>query len=317
MDIAAIPIVKFMQYCKAGAREKGYYWIACIICRDSDSEQLYEYIKRDWQSLDSITGKRLLVLLSGNEDPYNALITDTYESYVKKYTPFATFIAQSPNLKADLTSARYQFLKKNIDTVESSQTDAVAALMEYFKIEECQIPCLVYTPLYVDRYPFDNIVVPIPSSGVDIYRYFKEIFNEISPKIGCLYNEQDDLAHRIDMVYDDLMHSIEDRTDRDLIIQAITEMNYYKCETYIRRRINQYIDLCKHFKHKYGIDFSPHMYPNAVLLKEIEDVLKKKDVCENKVKPINVCLNVGNNNSFKNSPINIMIPYNTTSKGAL
>ena len=67
MDIAKIPIVDFLRYCKEDAREQGYSWIVCILCRAGDCRYLYESIERDWRSLDSITGKSMLVLLAGNE----------------------------------------------------------------------------------------------------------------------------------------------------------------------------------------------------------------------------------------------------------
>ena len=46
MDIAAIPIVEFLKYCKNGAKNKGYYWIVYILSRASDSKELYISIKK-------------------------------------------------------------------------------------------------------------------------------------------------------------------------------------------------------------------------------------------------------------------------------
>ena len=43
MDIAQIPIVDFLKYCKEGARSKGYSWIVCILCRSRDCKYLYKY----------------------------------------------------------------------------------------------------------------------------------------------------------------------------------------------------------------------------------------------------------------------------------
>lgn len=195
MDIAEIPIVDFLKYCKEGAREKGYFWIVCILCRARDCRNLYKSIECDWQSLDSITGKSMLVLLAGNEVGKDVLssrdldefcITDKRTCYIKRYNPFATVIGNSDAIKTDLSSIRYDILKKHIPNVEKNQTDAIDALRRYFEIEEQDIPCLVYSPLYEDKLPVKNIVVPFPEGEVDLYGYFKRLFNRITPLIDEL-----------------------------------------------------------------------------------------------------------------------------------
>ena len=144
MDIAKIPIVDFLKYCKEGAKRNGYSWVVCILCRSGDCRNLYKSIERDWQSLDSITGKSMLVLFAGNEvnedklylpDVDKFCITDRHISYMKRYNPFATVIGNSGSIKTDLSSVRYNILESHIPNVEKSQTDAINALRRYFGIE--------------------------------------------------------------------------------------------------------------------------------------------------------------------------------------
>ena len=195
MDIAQIPIVEFLKYCKKGAREKGYSWIISILCRPRDCRNLYSSIESDWQSLDNITGESMLVLLAGNEvgkeklwskDLDKFCVTDNQESYIKRYNPFATVIGNSHAIKTDLSSVRYKILKEHIPNIERNQIDAINSLRRYFKIEETDIPCLVYSPLYEDKLPVQNIVVPFPEGEIDLYGYFKRLFNKITPLVDEL-----------------------------------------------------------------------------------------------------------------------------------
>lgn len=145
MDIAAIPIVDFLKYCKQGAKENGYSWIVCVLCRAGDCRYLYKSIERDWQSLDSITGKSVLVLLAGNEVGKSRIngmnfgefcVADKWEKWMKRYNPFATIIGNSDEITTYLPSERYRILRDYIPEVESNQTDAVNSLRKYFGISE-------------------------------------------------------------------------------------------------------------------------------------------------------------------------------------
>ena len=307
MDIAQIPIVDFLKYCKQGAREKGFYWLACIICRERDSEQFYTKIKNDWNSLDSITGKKLLILFAGNETRDNALISDTKKAYVKRYNPFVTIIGAKTKIKVDLSSVRWKLLKEQAECVEQTQTDAVDSLMNYFGVQEYQVPCLVYIPLYKDKYVFDNVIIPIPNKGADLYRYFKEIFNEIGPKIVKISSEQNDLLERIDVVHDNLMMLIKGRRDEGVIIQSMDELKYYKCDKPVRGEISRYIDLCKEYERKYKQAYSYYNNRKSDLLREIEEVFKNKSIYKEQKQPVSVCISIGENNTLEGNQFNVSI----------
>lgn len=318
MDIASIPIVDFLKFCRKGARNKGYYWIACILSRTSDSKKLYENIKEDWQSLDSITGNKFLVLLAGNEidstdrsyrdcHDLNSCITDNHESYIKRFNPFATIIGNSNSIKADLSSVRYSLLHEYIDKIELTQTDAIQSLKQYFGIEEQSIPCLVYIPLYEDQYPFNNIIVPLPKYDADLYMYFKELFVDISPMIAQLSQNCDELTLRIDKVYDKLISLVNKRSDSKILLKCINKKIYYKCDEPVRGLLNQYIDLCKNYER---INKNPYVHSSerkSDLLVRIETALEEHYVPKIENKAINAYINIGENNRFKNSPISITI----------
>lgn len=317
MDISSIPIVDFLKFCRKGARNKGYYWIACILSRTSDSKKLYENIKEDWQSLDSITGSKFLVLLAGNEiyssdksqgdcHDLNSCITDNYESYIKRYNPFATIIGNN-SIKTDLSSVRHSILHEYIDKIESTQTDAIQSLKQYFGIEEQNIPCLVYIPLYEEQYPFNNIIVPLPIYNADLYMYFKELFVDISPMIAQLSQNYDELTLRIDKVYDKLISLAETRSDSKILLKCINEKIYYKCDQPVRGLLNQYIDLCQNYERINKNTYVHSSERKSELLVQIETALKDHCVPKTENKAVNVYINIGENNRFKNSPISIAI----------
>lgn len=318
MDIASIPIVDFLKFCRKGARDKGYYWIACILSRTSDSKKLYENIKEDWQSLDSITGSKLLILLAGNEidsndESYghyhnlNSCITDSHESYIKRYNPFATIIGNENRLKTDLSSVRYDILHKYVDKIELTQTDAIQSLKQYFGVEESNIPCLVYIPLYEENYPFNNIIVPLPQCDADLYMYFKNVFIDIPPMIEQLSHDYDELTLRIDKVYDKLISHVKTRSDCEILLKCIDEKKYYTCNQPIRGLLNQYVDLCRNYEKINKKTYIHSSERKSDLLAQIETVFKEYCVPKSENRTINAYINIGEHNRFRNSPINITI----------
>ena len=179
MDIAAIPIVDFLKFNKAGAKSLGFKWIVCVLSRKSDSKDLYDAIRRDWMSLDNITGRSMLVIFAGSnekdvsdvqQDLDSYCVTDRRVGYIKRYNPFATVLSKRAGIMTDLSSSqRYDYLSDYLPEVEKNQTDAVDSLRNYLNLKEDNIPCLVYIPLYEDIIPVKNIVVKLPTKKADLY----------------------------------------------------------------------------------------------------------------------------------------------------
>ena len=317
MDIVKIPIVDFLKYCKEGAKRNGYSWIVCILCRSRDCRYLYESIECDWQSLDSITGKSMLVLFAGNEvredELYYSLdidklcITDQYESYIKRYNPFATVIGNSGSIKSDLSSERYNILKNHIRNVERNQTDAINSLREYFGISEQDIPCLVYSPLYEGKLPVRNIVVPFPEGEIDLYAYFKRLFNRISPLVDELLVSEDKLENQIENTYKQLVSCASKSIQCERIMQCIRDKQYLTCEQPIRALLSRYIDLCKLYKEVNGIDYHIKKAEKSELFSKIEDAFYTIGIPLVEPPPLNAYISIGDNNQIKNSTINVSV----------
>ena len=317
MDIAKIPIVDFLKYCKEGAKRKGYSWIVCILCRKRDSRNLYKSIESDWQDLDNITGSRILVLLAGNEVDDSELsglserdlgkfcVTDNSESYILRYTPFATFIGDN-NIKADLSSVRHDILEKHIPNVEKNQTDAIDSLRRYFGISERNIPCLVYTPLMHNKLPVQNIVVPFPKGEIDLYGYFKELFNEITPLLDELNIVDDEISHKIETTYQQLVRLANTSEKREEIMKCIRDRRYLNCEQPIRGLLNQYVDLCKSFEELTGTVYIDNR--KSELISEIENAFGNTDFPLVEAIPVNAyIISIGDRNRIKNSTISITV----------
>lgn len=306
MDIAKIPIVDFLKYCKQGARQNGYYWIVCILCREADSRGLYRAILRDWQSLDSITGQRMLVLLAGDEAP--SYLEDTNRSYVRRYSPFATVIGCS-NISVNLPSVRHRALQSSIEKIEACQIDAVESLKRFLGIKEMDIPCLVYIPLYPSVSPAQNRIVPFPSGEIDLYSYFKRLFEEISPLVDSLYatHEQSELAERIDGVYAELLELIKDDSEKEILLGHIKKKKYYTCSQPIRGQLSRYVDLCRNYKEKTGCDYNPDRIRQSELMAKIEDAFVNTDIPHFGAEPVNAYISIGDNNKIKSSQISIVL----------
>lgn len=313
MDIAKIPIVDFLRFCKQGAHDRGFYWIVCILSRASDSRGLYRAIERDWQSLDSITGQRMLVLLAGNEiqaydKHYNlrSCLTDKREAYVQRYNPFATVIGTMEGIKADLSSVRYSLLKNSINAVEASQTDAIDSLKRYLGIKEKDIPCLVYIPLYQTTLPVENIVVPFPRGEVDLYFYFKRLYEEISPLVDAL-SPHSDLTKRIDNTYEKLISLVNRSSNQNKLLECIENRTYYKDSQPIRGLLSRYIDLCRFYKEKQGEDYVYGTVQNDELLILIKEAFQQLEIPIVEKMPVNAYISIGDGNIIKKSQISVEV----------
>lgn len=316
MDIAAIPIVDFLKYCKQGAKENGYSWIVCVLCRAGDCRYLYKSIERDWQSLDSITGKSVLVLLAGNEVGKSRIngmnfgefcVADKWEKWMKRYNPFATIIGNSDEITTYLPSERYRILRDYIPEVESNQTDAVNSLRNYFGISEQDIPCLVYSPLYEDELPVQNIVVPFPNGEVDLYSYFKRLFNRITPLVDALPAANEKLKKRIDSTYKQLISLASEDEQCENIMRCVRDKRYLVCNQPIRGLLSSYIDLCNQYKKKNGTDYHVRNTERSELLSKIEDAISSVDFPLIEPTSVNAYVSIGNNNRIKGSTINVVV----------
>lgn len=330
MNVAQIPLTTYLESYKDAARECGYMWIVCIICRASDCKGLYKSIERDWQSLNSITGRSMLVLLAGNELDESRIkkedkeylasccITDKKMPFVKRYYPYISFIGNEQDICTDLTSKNvmctdYSVVQTDpemfVKYIENNQTDAVDSLRRYFGIEEEDVPCLVYTPVYRKESPINNIIVRLPSGDADLYGYFKKLFNRISPALDEIMPFRNDFEKEIDEVYSKLLKCAEDSKLKEELVNNINIKKNLNYKMPIRGILSQYFALCEEYKEKYGKEYTPinEMGSKSDKLKQIEELFDDIGIPTYRQPVVNCSVRIGDNNRIKNTAINIIV----------
>lgn len=299
MDFAPMPITVFYDQCLSGAKARGFNWVVSLIARESDVDNLYYNLKRSWASLDSITEKYFLFMFAGKEnltedELWNSRIADKYASYVMRYNDYMTILNESKKGEPILSSrACYDWRRDNdnlMKYVERTQTDAISSLKRYFHLKESDIPCLVFTSLYAENYFF----VKINSFANDIYKYFKGLFNDITPFLDDLDEIENikrkliekrdsdqveiksmslDKTERILDLYEELTHLAKTNND-SLLLQCVINRRYYKFKQPIRGKLSKYIDLSKDYETKSNKEFKIEDYSEE----QFEKINKKNDL---------------------------------------
>lgn len=302
MDFAPIPITIFYEKCLSGAKERGFNWVVSLLARESDVDNLYYNLKRSWASLDSITGKYFLFLFAGKENTtqderWNSRIADKYVEYVMRYNDYMTILNGCKNGEPVLSSGICYDWRRDENGfkkyVEQTQTDAIYSLRKYFNLKESNIPCLVFTSLYAKC----NYFVKINPFANDIYRYFKELFNDITPflddldgientKAKLIKKRDTDQAEiesmslnkieKILYLYKELIHLAEDTND-SLLLECVINRHYYKFKQPIRGKLSKYIDLTKDYEKKNNKEFKINNFTEENLKKiNIKNYLEKE-----------------------------------------
>ena len=182
MNVINVPIVEFYKNCIPAAKDSGFMYIVSLIARDADIFELYDNLLKQWNSLDSVTGRNFLFIIAGNESSEhvdeNSLIYLDHSCGCYKYNPYIKILKErrmSLNIEDNANDLCHQ-------EIEIHQTKAVNKLKEYFHIKESQIPCLVFKDISSQRYK--NIIIPVTEDN--LYQYFKKLFNDIEPLLSEL-----------------------------------------------------------------------------------------------------------------------------------
>lgn len=275
MDISRIPITDFYDRCLSGAKARGFIWVVSLLAREHDVDNLYYNLKRSWNSLDSITGDYFLFIFAGNEkvsnlERANSEIEDINYRWCKRYNDYVAILNKSKEGEAIIHSKIIYDWRIDADGyknhIEETQTDAINSLRKYFRLQESNIPCLVFTFLLTKQ----NYFVPINPDANDIYRYFKELFNDIFPHIDELdkirlkkksliekkdFNQTEtdsmslDKIEKIISLFIDLKKTAEETKDLNLM-DCLIKRNYYKTKQPTRGKLSKYIDLTKDYERK-------------------------------------------------------------------
>ena len=280
MDIARIPITDFYDKCLSGAKARGFIWVVSLLARENDVDNLYYNLKRSWNSLDSITGDYFLFLFAGNEkvshlERANSEIEDINYCWCKRYNDYVAILNERKNGEAIIHSKIFYNWHIDADDyknhIEKTQTDAINSLRKYFKLQESNIPCFIFTSLLTQN----NYYVPIHPGANDIYRYFKELFNKISPYLDELdklkiknkiltekkeFNKVEINSmslNKIEKIYNlyNQLKNIAKQTNDLYLLECIVNRKYYKTTQPIRGKLNRYIDLSKDYERKNNKEF--------------------------------------------------------------
>ena len=208
MDCSYIPITDFYKHCLPAAKENGYRYVMCLLSREADVDDLYETLKKQWYSLDDLTGKDFLFMFAGKYEAhdYNSFIEHDvkYGSYgrgenyalaneyirvMNKEKPLRLTVNKDE--RRQHWKGRYNpDMPYNFDGRESrgrytdelpeTQTKAITDLKYLFELSEYDIPCIVFTNLYngqntVLRFNSSNLYSVVKSVCLELERLFSTI----------------------------------------------------------------------------------------------------------------------------------------------
>ena len=246
-----------------------------MLARENDVDNLYYNLKRSWNSLDSITGDYFLFLFAGKEnltkkECADSGIEDIEYCWCKRYNNYVRILNNHHSEKPIIRNRIYYDSSKDPDNkishIEKTQTDAINSLRKHFNLKESNIPSIVFTSLHSNI----NYCLPINPNNNDIYSYFKELFNIISPHL----DELDEIKERKSILIDQrktnqkrICSMPKDKTDTivslftdlektanekgDLqLMDCLLNRRYYTTTQPVRGKLSKYIDLMKEYEKK-------------------------------------------------------------------
>jgi len=207
MDCSYIPIVDFYKHCLPAAKENGYRYVMCLLSREADIDNLYENLKKQWHSLDDLTGKDFLFMFAGKYQAHD------YDSFIKhdvKYGDYGrtnyalanehiSVMSKGKSLQFTVNKDErrqhwkgryrpdmpYNFEEREnrgryTDELPETQTRAITDLKNYFSLSEYDIPCIVFTNLYngqntVLRFNNENLYSVVKNICLELERLFSTI----------------------------------------------------------------------------------------------------------------------------------------------
>ncbi len=288
-----IPMTDFFKYCQTAAFDKGFLWIVCLLSREADSQSLYENLKKQWNSLNDITGSRFVFMFAGHQDENcdSTLVLNkiTYREISSISNPFM-HIFNIPHLRPNMPpEEQRKYLaarSKYYDKLPENQTKEISELRDYFQISEKEIPCLIFISLTSNK----RIIVPV--EGDDLYSYFKKMIINIEDKLKQLNPILSDVVsyreYKRTKLYHQYQKHIQLRAElkeaaRNLanieqkrLIECINQQEYGSFPKDIRRKLDQYVDLGKLLQREGAYHKFEEMISNENQKKEIIDKIAKE-----------------------------------------
>ena len=280
MDCSYIPIIDFYKHCLPAAKASGYRYVMCLLSREADIDNLYETLKKQWHSLDDLTGKDFLFMFAGNykshdydsfincDDGWNTsyALANEHMHLMNKENSLSLYVAKDK--RQEHWKGRYQpHMPYSFDERESrgrftdelpeTQTKAITELKRYFGLEEYDIPCIVFTNLYngrntVLRFNSENLYAIIKSVCLELEKLFLTIdalVEEIERYKMLKQSKQFDNYAKTKQYYNELMELSEiliDEPRQKLLecMETLTLGNEF-FGNIICRGLNPYVKLAK------------------------------------------------------------------------
>jgi len=190
MERAYVPMVKFYKRCLMAAKQNGYRYVICLLARESDIDNLYESVAKQWNSLDDLTGKEFLFLFAGKhiECDYHSDVSanSAYNNY-SNHNDYLHVLNSNPELTVPYDFRSREERAHFSDELPASQTKEISDLRRHFHLTENDIPCLVFTNLYT------NVNMRVKISHHNLYNYIKQLYSSLEETFRAI----DTLSERI------------------------------------------------------------------------------------------------------------------------
>jgi hypothetical protein len=181
----------------------------CLIAREADIDCLYDNLKKQWHSLDDLTGKDFLFMFAGkckdqHRDPhiYHSVKYGAYGRRNDNYALVNEHISiinggerLSLNVKKDERKAHwhgryesdmpYNFNEREerahfTEDLPITQTKAINDLKIHFRLDEYDVPCIVFTNLYngkntILRFDTNNLYTLVKAVCTELEKLFSTI----------------------------------------------------------------------------------------------------------------------------------------------
>lgn len=192
MEILKIPIVDFLKYSLDSAYQQGFSWVMLLLARDADAEDIYQQVKRYWDSLHDLTGKNILFVFAGKlnkSSESNSLLWHEAKDYRALANPSIRFISDNiPTVPYDMYP-RYTLKKFDRNELAVTHTRSITELRDFLNLSEKDIPSVVFIPTHIAARA-EKVIVRLKHEN--IYQMIKGIFEDFEDTLKSLKKEQDD-----------------------------------------------------------------------------------------------------------------------------
>lgn len=171
------------------AENSEYIWIMSLIARYADCENVYAQIEHDWESLNDLTGKKILFLFSSPScKEWSSFFRKRGKRpYVGNGCPFVTILDKA-HIDDNRGGFRYNY--PNYDSIDwkLKHSQTISEFAERYNISEEQIPCLFFYNVRNRK----TKVVPL-DLNTDVYKLIKDIIININNLYGRLLDIETNL----------------------------------------------------------------------------------------------------------------------------